>query len=41
VGRSANDVYVDDGLAGNDLIVLLPLQHLRQGQEVHVVTTEQ
>ena len=40
VGRSTNDVYVDDGLSGNDLIVLLPLQPMRQGQVVHVVRTE-
>ncbi len=41
VGRSTNNVYVDDGLTRNDLIVLLPLQRIRQGQEVHVVRTEQ
>ncbi len=40
VGRSANDVYVDDGLASNDLIVLIPIQRIRQGQEVDVVNTE-
>jgi RND family efflux transporter MFP subunit len=40
VGRSTNDVYVDDGLTGNDLIVLLPLQRMRHGQVVHVVRTE-
>lgn len=40
VGRSTNDVYVDDGLTGNDLIVLLPIQRIRQGQEVNVVSTK-
>jgi RND family efflux transporter MFP subunit len=40
VGRSANDVYVDDGLKNSDLIVLLPIQRVRQGQEVNVVSTE-
>jgi RND family efflux transporter MFP subunit len=40
VGRSTNDVYVDDGLTGNDLIVLLPIQRIRQGQEVDVRSTE-
>ena len=40
VGRSANDVYVDDGLASNDLIVLIPIQRIRQGQEVNIVRTE-
>ena len=41
VGRSTNDVYVDDGLTSDDLIVLLPIQRIRQGQEVDVVRTEQ
>lgn len=40
LGRSTDDVYVDDGLTGNDLIVLLPIQFMRQGQEVDVVRTE-
>lgn len=40
-GRSPNDVYVDDGLRSNDLIVLLPLQRMRQGQEVNVVRMQQ
>jgi RND family efflux transporter MFP subunit len=41
VGRSDNDVYVDDGLTHNDLIVLLPLQQMRQGQQIHVIKIEQ
>jgi len=40
-GRSPNDVYVDDGLRSNDLIVLQPLQRMRQGQEVNVVRAQQ
>lgn len=40
VGRSTDDVYVDDGLTSNDLIVLLPIQRIRQSQKVDVVRTE-
>ena len=39
-GRSAESVYVDDGLTSSDLIVLLPIQLIRQGQKVNVVKTE-
>ncbi len=41
VGRSTSDVYIDDGLTRNELIVLLPLEYMRQGQVVNVTRTEQ
>ena len=40
IGRSDDSLYIDQGLSPNDLIVLLPLNRMRQGQHVNVVHQE-
>jgi RND family efflux transporter MFP subunit len=40
IGRSDNSIYIDDGLSPNNLIVLLPLNRMREGQHVNVIHLE-
>jgi RND family efflux transporter MFP subunit len=37
IGRSDNSIYIDQGLSPNDLIVLLPLNRMREGQHVNII----
>lgn len=40
VGRSPNSVYIDSGLSADDIIVLIPLDKLHDGQQVNVTRVE-
>jgi RND family efflux transporter MFP subunit len=40
IGRSDNSIYIDSGLAANDKIVLIPLNHMHEGQYVNIVQLE-
>jgi RND family efflux transporter MFP subunit len=40
IGRSDNTIYIDQGLSPNDLIVLLPLNRMREGQHVNIIHQE-
>jgi membrane fusion protein (multidrug efflux system) len=40
IGRSDNAIYIDQGLSPNDLIVLLPLNRMREGQHVNIIHQE-
>ncbi len=40
VGRSTDTIYIDRGLSANDTIVLVGLDNLQDGQQVHVTSTE-
>lgn len=39
-GRSANSIYIDSGLSTNDIIVLIPLDKMHDGQQVNVTRVE-
>ena len=39
-GRSADSVYIDSGLSTNDIIVLIPLDKMHDGQQVNVTRVE-
>jgi RND family efflux transporter MFP subunit len=41
VGRSNNSLYLDAGVSPQDLIILPPLNHIRQGQSVNVTHLKQ
>jgi RND family efflux transporter MFP subunit len=40
IGRSDNSIYIDQGLSPNDKIVLLPLNHMHEGQYVNIIHLE-
>lgn len=40
VGRSTDSIYIDRGLSANDTIVLVGLDNLQDGQQVHVTSIE-
>jgi len=40
LGRSDNSIYIDQGLSPNDQIVLIPLNHMHEGQYVNIVHLE-
>jgi RND family efflux transporter MFP subunit len=40
IGHADNSIYVDQGLSPNDVIVLLPLNRMREGQHVNVTHLE-
>jgi RND family efflux transporter MFP subunit len=40
IGRSDNSIYIDQGLSPNDKIVLLPLNHIHEGQYVDIIHLE-
>ncbi len=40
IGRSDNSIYIDAGLSPNDKIVLIPLNHMHEGQYVNIVHLE-
>jgi len=40
IGRSDNSIYIDQGLSPNDKIVLIPLNHMHEGQYVNIIHLE-
>lgn len=40
IGRSDNSIYIDQGLSPNDRIVLIPLNHMHEGQYVNIIHLE-
>jgi RND family efflux transporter MFP subunit len=40
IGHSDNSIYIDAGLSPNDKIVLIPLNHMHEGQYVNIVHLE-
>ena len=41
LGRSAEKIFIDQGLSQNDTVVLTGIQNLQDGQSVHVIKVEQ